>query len=553
MAKIAFFDIEADNLIPKITTLHVAVVKGVNEEPKMFYTVKDLIAELNKYDIIVGHNCLAFDIPALTMISGIHHSWIKPVIHDTCVMSRLLWPDRAQHPAGGSSLEAWGKHLGLHKGDHTDFTKLSPEMIAYCIQDVLITEQIYNKLLPLVEACPHAFNLELSTARIVGQQIGNGFGFSTLDANCLMADLNCQLADVTEALRKAFPPKEIPLKTKVKYVDFNPGSRDMIAAALIKKYKWRPTEFTETGKPKIDETVLDGLDYPEAAILSKYFMLDKRKSQLESWLEAEHNGRIHGSVNTNGAVSGRMTHSGPNMAQVPRCGSPLGYECRSLFRPTNPNWVQVGADASGLELRMFAHYLAAFDNGAYAKVVCEGDVHTHNQTMAGLKTRDQAKTFIYGLLYGAGDAKVGKIVDGTISDGTRLKNQFKRQVPAYAKLLNQLEYVTAQRGFLRGLDSRPLPVRSAHSALNLLLQSAGAVVMKQALVILNDRLNALYPGRYAFMANVHDEWQIECDRDISSDVGRIACESITEAGVVLNLQCPLKGEYKIGNNWAETH
>jgi DNA polymerase I-like protein with 3'-5' exonuclease and polymerase domains len=173
--------------------------------------------------------------------------------------------------------------------------------------------------------------------------------------------------------------------------------------------------------------------------------------------------------------------------------------------------------------------------------------------MAGLKTRDQAKTFIYGLLYGAGDAKVGKIIEGSVADGARLKNQFKRQVPAYAKLLNQLEYVTAQRGFLKGLDGRPLPVRSAHSALNLLLQSAGAVVMKQALYILDNELYGLYPGRYAFMANVHDEWQIECEPQIAEKVGQLACEAIAAAGGILDLKCPLKGEFKIGNNWAETH
>lgn len=551
--KTVFFDIEADNLIPRITKLHVAVVKEAGRDPKIVYTVQDLIEELNQYDVVVGHNCLAFDIPALCMIAGVHPLSIKPFVHDTCVMSRLLWPDRNQHPAGGSSLEAWGKHLGIPKGEHSDFTQLSPEMIAYCMQDVNITEQIYNRLKPQVDAYPHAMALEHATAGIIGRQISNGFGFDVQAATCLMADLNMQITEVTEELRRVFPPKEIPLKTKTRYVDFNPGSRDMIASAFIKKYKWKPTEFTETGKPKIDETVLDSLPYPEAAVLSRYFMLDKRKSQLASWLEAVHDGRIHGSVNTNGAVSGRMTHSAPNMAQVPRCGSPLGQECRSLFKPTQPGWVQVGADASGLELRMFAHYLAGFDDGAYAKVVCDGDVHTHNQTMAGLKTRDQAKTFIYGLLYGAGDAKVGKIIEGSVADGARLKNQFKRQVPAYAKLLNQLEYVTAQRGFLRGLDGRPLPVRSAHSALNLLLQSAGAVVMKQALYILDNELGGLYPGRYAFMANVHDEWQIECDPSIAEDVGRIACKSIEAAGVTLNLKCPLKGEYKIGNNWAETH
>lgn len=547
--KIAYFDIETDNLIPKLTTFHVGVVKSdghhrVHLDPQSF------VDDLYDHDVIVGHNVLAFDMPAMAMLG---YPIDNKIVYDTCVMSRLLWPDRNTHPAGGSSLKKWGEHLRMPKGDHTDFSMLSNEMIEYCKNDVDITEAIFDKLGPLIAEIPRASNIEHAVARIIGGQIGNGFGFDLDKAQALMADINLKISDVTTSLQSVFPPKLIPLKTKVKEIPFNPGSRDMIASALIKKYKWKPTELTETGKPKIDEAVLDSLPYPECKLLIEYLMLDKRQSQLLSWLEAAHNGRIHGSVNTNGAVSGRMTHSDPNMAQVPRCGSPLGSECRSLFKPTRDGWVQVGADASGLELRMFANYLAAFDNGAYSKVVCEGDVHTHNQQMAGLKTRDQAKTFIYGLLYGAGDAKVGKIVDGTVSDGARLKDQFKRQVPAYAKLLNQLEFVTAKRGFLRGLDNRPLPVRSAHSALNLLLQSAGAVVMKEALVVLDTILSSKYPGKYQFMANIHDEWQIECEEVIANDVGETACSAITIAGQNLGLKCPLKGEYKIGNNWMETH
>lgn len=547
--KIAYFDIEADNLIPKLTTFHVGVIKSDGQH-RVHLDPQSFVDDLSEHDVLVGHNVLAFDMPAMAMLG---HPINNEIVYDTCVMSRLLWPDRNTHPAGGSSLKKWGEHLNMPKGDHTDFSMLTNEMIEYCKNDVDITEAIFSKLSPLVAEVPRASNIEHSVARIIGNQIGNGFGFDVDKAQALLLDIHYKVNKVTEELQSVFPPKLVPLKTKVKEIPFNPGSRDMIASALIKKYKWKPVEFTETGKPKIDETVLDSLPYPECKLLIEYLMLDKRHSQLLSWIEAVHNGRIHGSVNTNGAVSGRMTHSDPNMAQVPRCGSPLGSECRSLFKPTQDGWVQVGADASGLELRMFAHYLAAFDNGAYSKVVCEGDVHTHNQQMAGLKTRDQAKTFIYGLLYGAGDAKVGKIVDGTVSDGARLKDQFKRQVPAYAKLLNQLEFVTAKRGFLRGLDNRPLPVRSAHSALNLLLQSAGAVVMKEALIILDTKLSSMYPGRYQFMANIHDEWQIECDESIANEVGAIACDSIKQAGQNLGLKCPLKGEYKIGNNWAETH
>lgn len=547
--KIAFFDIETDNLIPKLSVFHVGVVKS-DGQYAVHLDAKSLADDLARYDVIVGHNALAFDIPAMSILG---HPVINDRVYDTCVLSRLLWPDRNQHPAGGSSLKAWGEYLKMPKGDHSDFSRLTPEMIQYCKNDVDITEKIFNCVMQMIAEIPVAVAIEHDTAKIVGRQMANGFGFDAMKADILMADLTMQLAGLTEELQRVFPPKEIPMKTKIKYIPFNPGSRDMISAAFIKKYKWRPTELTETGKPKIDETVLEGLPYPEAEPLCRYFMLDKRKSQLASWIEANHNGRIHGSVNTNGAVSGRMTHSDPNMAQVPRCGSPMGEECRELFKPVHEGWVQVGADASGLELRMFAHYLAAFDDGAYAKVVCDGDVHTHNQRMAGLKTRDQAKTFIYGLLYGAGDAKVGKIVNGSVSDGARLKHQFKTQVPAYAKLLNQLEFVTAKRGFLRGLDARPLPVRSAHSALNLLLQSAGAVVMKKALVILDEDLSRRFPSSYRFMANIHDEWQIECDPSVADDVGRAACNAIRKAGEELALKCPLKGEYKIGNNWAETH
>lgn len=554
--KTAFFDIETNSLLKDVSKFWVGVIKH-NNDFTLYYTADDLISALSQYDVIVGHNCLMYDIPALKKLGSIDPYGLKCKIFDTCVMSRLLWPDRSTHVAGGSSLEAWGNYLKMPKGSHSDFSCLTSEMIDYCKQDVNITEKIFNTLIQASSQYPEAMAIEHSTSRIIGQQVLNGFGFDYHAACNLMAELQTKKAEVTEELQLAFPPKEIQLKTKVRSIPFNPGSRDMIASALIKKYKWKPKQFTETGKPQIDESVLEGLQYQETGLLISYLTIDKRIGQLRQWLDAavETNTgySVHGDVNTNGAVSGRMTHSNPNMAQVPRCGSPYGSECRSLFCPTQSTWVQVGADASGLELRMFAHYLAYYDNGAYAKVVCEGDIHTHNQKAANLKTRDQAKTFIYGLLYGAGDEKVGKIVDGTKADGASLKASFKKQVPAYSKLLNTLEYKVASSKQLNGLDGRPLPVRSAHSALNLLLQSAGAVVMKKALYLMDNELSSLYPNRYRFMANIHDEVQIECPEDIANHVGQIAISSITKAGEVLNLRCPLKGEFKIGRNWKETH
>jgi DNA polymerase I-like protein with 3'-5' exonuclease and polymerase domains len=342
-------------------------------------------------------------------------------------------------------------------------------------------------------------------------------------------------------------------RLKDSVVTFNPGSRQQIGERL-KELGWKPKEFTETGIPKIDETVLAGIKIPEAQVIAEYLMLNKRISQIESWMEAVgKDGRVHGKVITNGAVTGRMTHSSPNMAQIPNSSSIYGPECRECWTVEDGN-VLVGCDASGLELRMLAHYMK--DEG-YVRTVTEGnskdgtDVHTVNQRAAGLSTRDNAKTFIYAFLYGAGDAKIGSIVGGTAKDGTKLKAKFLAQTPALARLLQRVS-VQASKGWVPGLDGRRIWVRSEHAALNSLLQGAGAIVMKKALVIFDDKRKAnKWPVKY--VVNVHDEAQLECPKDISEEVGKAFKQSIIEAGEHYKLRCPLDGEYKIGRNWRETH
>jgi DNA polymerase I-like protein with 3'-5' exonuclease and polymerase domains len=216
--------------------------------------------------------------------------------------------------------------------------------------------------------------------------------------------------------------------------------------------------------------------------------------------------------------------------------------------------VLVGADASGLELRMLAHYMKDDD---YVKTVVEGsskdgtDVHTKNQKAAGLQTRDQAKTFIYAFLYGAGPDKIGAIVGGSARDGRRLTTAFLKATPALQRLRDTVAKY-AGKGFVPGLDGRKIWVRSEHSALNSLLQGAGAIVMKQALVLLDKNIRA-QKLRAKFVANVHDEWQIECHPDDADAVGKLAVQAIRDAGVHYNLRCPLDGEYKIGKSWRQTH
>jgi len=187
----------------------------------------------------------------------------------------------------------------------------------------------------------------------------------------------------------------------------------------------------------------------------------------------------------------------------------------------------------------------------YTHEVVDGDIHTVNQHAAGLSTRPQAKTFIYAFLYGAGDAKIGSIVDGSSRDGKRLKDKFLANTPKLQQLKDNVA-TAASRGYLMGLDGRKVYVRSEHAALNTLLQSAGAIMMKKALLIL-DEYAKLWGIDYEFVGNIHDEFQVEVREDQAHEFGRLAVASMQAAGIQLNLRCALDGEYKVGNNWADTH
>ena len=331
--------------------------------------------------------------------------------------------------------------------------------------------------------------------------------------------------------------------------------KDFICVLLIiqigeylQDFGWEPLEHTPTGQPKIDEKILSQIKgIPEAEVISEFLMIQKRISQISSWFKEldEDTFRVHGFVNHNGTITGRMTHRNPNMAQIPSSSSSYGKECRACW--TIPKGYKlVGIDASGLELRMLAHYM---NDEEYTNEILNGDIHTTNQKLAGLESRNQAKTFIYALLYGAGDAKLGTVAGGGKSVGRNLRKSFISNLPSFKALKDRVAGASA-KGYLKALDGRKLYIRSEHSALNTLLQGAGAIVMKQALIILNDKIKDLDAH---FVANVHDEWQIEVREDQADEVGRLGVEAIIEAGKVLELKCPLDGEYKTGDNWSETH
>lgn len=639
-------DLEADNLLPKVTRIHCIVTKDIDTgEVRRFRhgakkgsTIEDGLKYIAKAEIIVGHNLVGYDLEA---IKKLYPGFIyRGDIFDTLIVSCLIFTNLKEVDGlqrrippqlwGLHKLEAWGHRLGTLKGTYgkqeNAWDKWSQEMEDYCELDVQLTHAL-ARLLQQKNYADSAIELEHDFKKIIVQQEIHGIRIDLDGANKLTAQLQAARAVLTEKLRQVFPAKVETMKTPAYYTVpglmsdfptkgaalkacreaqlpaasitagplrtkdhlFNPASRDQIADRLKERYDWKPKKFTDTGKAQIDEGILALMKYPEAPLLTQYLVTEKTLGQLAEGkgavMKLASGDRVHGSVFTNGAVTGRCTHSKPNMAQTPSVTmmkgadgkkAPLlgldggfGWEFRSLYL-ADVDQVLVGWDASGLELRCLAHFLAMFDGGAFGKVLLEGDVHTTNQNAAGLFLRDSAKTFIYAFLYGAGDEKIGSIVrqdaidagkpipKGTLRDlGAGLRARFLKNFPALGRLKKLIDATLAQRPYLIGLDGRMLHVRSKHAALNTLLQSAGAILMKKACVFqhqfLTEEKGYVFHRDFSFVLNIHDEIQATCLKAIAEIVGQSGPASLKKAGEFFDFQCRLDGEYKIGPSWAATH
>lgn len=645
--KVRLFDIETNGLLEQLNKVHCLVIKDATTgqvfscaDQEGYLPVQAGLELLEEADLVVGHNIIKFDLPALKKVYPRFEIPVEKV-RDTLVLARLVWSDlfdrdmgvirKGKLPAklrGSHSLKAWGFRLGVLKddfGETSDWQFWSPEMQSYCEQDVEVTDALWRKI-QTKEPAERAVTLETWFAHIIALQERFGFRFDVRKASDLYARLAHERLGLDKQLCEIFrpwyvnaglvTPKRDNRKTgltagatycKVKLQEFNPSSRQQIADRLMKLYGWEPKEQTDKGHPKVDETVLSKLPYEPARLLARRFLLEKRIGQLaegeQAWLKLERNGRIHGSVNTIGAVTGRCTHSNPNIAQVPSVRAPYGQECRELFG-VDPGWKQVGADAQGLELRCLAHYMARYDGGAYAKLLLEGDIHSFNAAAlfgfepdefvrcrkdetplievadshkgSGVflqnlspgerKTvpvkayyeylRGIAKTFIYAFLYGAGDEKIGSIVGKGAKEGRRLKDNFLSKTPALKRLREDVVAAVRKRRYLIGIDGRKLHIRSEHAALNTLLQSAGALLVKQATINLYRELSTrgyVFGKHWAMIAHVHDEYQLQVREHLAEEIAQVAVWSFQQAGRDFNWRCPLDGEAKIGNNWAECH
>ena len=544
--RVVFIDIETDSI--DATQIYCAVTL----ENSMFTewaTGKGLQEYLGNA-VVVAHNGLSFDFPVLAKLWGIRLKMEN--MRDTLILSMMDNPARE----GGHSLKAWGQRLGCEKIEFDDFSTYTPEMLEYCKQDVLLCSKVYH----LLEASMSKFS-EKSISdehrmRIVADRISdNGFELDKDKAVKLYNDLVLEQEQIESECRNLFPPiveerysDKTGKRLKDKITEFNPASRQQIASRLI-ELGWVPTDLTPTGQPKVDEKTLSNCSIPVAETLATYFMLQKRSALVKSWVKScTDENRVHCKYRTLGAITNRMSCVDPNLQQVPAVRVQYGKECRELFKAATGNKL-LDTDAAGLELRVLAHYM---NDDKFTKEVLEGDVHTANQRMAGLDTRDQAKTFIYALLYGAGDAKIGAVVNGSAKDGAELRSRFMSNMPAYKRLSEAVIRKGESQGKLKAIDGRVLRVRSGHASLNTLIQGSSAVLMKKWFMYVDHYLRRRRI-RSKIVAMIHDELVLESsEKDVDATTESVIL-SISQVNKAYGLRCKLECDVQVGNNWSEIH
>jgi DNA polymerase I len=529
------FDLETNGLYDEVTTIHCLVLHDLNRDQTFTYGPDSIavgLEHLATADVLIGQNILFYDIPVIRKLYPFY-TFAAARIIDTLITTRLIWPkeklydmDTEQYTQvppklrGSASLKAWGYRLSDYKINFKDFKEYSEEMLAYCIQDVNVTTQLFRHTQK--QTCSEAaLKLEHDFALAIEKQIRSGFPFDVDACLDLVDDLRTKQATLEAHLKELFPPKKIETVfvpkvnnagrgyvkgqpfTKVMHEEFNPGSRQQIVDRLQTKYGWVPEKSTEKGNPSIDDDVLSALPYPEAKPLAEYMLIKKRLGQIadgnNAWLKLvnDETGCMHGDVVTNGCITGRCAHRNPNMGQVPAGYSEYGKECRGLFHAPD-GWTLIGVDAKALELRCLAGYLAYWDGGEYARVVTDEsiDIHTYNSTLT-------------------------------------------------------------ERKYLIGLDRRALYCRSSFKGLNVLLQSAGAILMKQVVVNIHDNieqnLGLPYGKNWEQLLMIHDEVQLTCYSEYTEAIREQAMMAFPQAQEFFDFHCLIEGDSRVGHTWADTH
>ena len=626
--KITAVDIETDDLDAQhiwiivcqdTQTKAVEIFRNPTSDPVEAMRFKHYCHHYNKF---VFHNGIGFDVPVINRLLG--YTINEKDVVDTLIVSRLI----NFEISGGHSLDAWGKRLGLHKGDFKDFAGgLTKEMEDYCINDVAVTVKLFERFKSVImdKQWAKALRCEHDIQIVCEQMRRNGFAFDADTAEKMLVEILDRMDQLQDQFQIDFPPvlKEVKrIKYRVKadgslyksvtdaleaYPQTNKDGDDLVCfdwvefSASSPKQRierlweagWKPYEKTkghiaferEGGGPDkakhytyygwtCSENNLNTL--PDTApsgakALAEWLTLDGRRSSLVEWLGCvASDGRIHGRFNHIGAWTGRLSHAAPNQANIPAAfhGDPktaveevkAKYDgpFRSLWKVEDGNWL-VGTDAEGIQLRVLADLMQSEE---YVHAIISGrkedetDIHNLNRKALGLShiTRDDAKTFIYAFLLGAGNAKVGQILRVSSKQAQAAVFNFMESISGLKKLKTRVIPQIAERGYFRGYDGRKVIVPSEHKTLAGMLQNGESTIMKHACLkwiadAEREKIN------FKLVTWPHDEWQTEVvgSRDAAERLGEIQRKAIEWAGTDLGLMCPLAGSTDIGKNWFDTH
>lgn len=559
-------DIETDSL--DATQILCIVVKEIDSGAVKWWKAPydDFIEYSKTVTLWWGHNFLLFDAPVLRRLLNI----TIPVssIRDTRVLSRLFHPAIGTKLAtdmekGGHSLADWGTRLRHPKMEWSDFSAFSDGLLKYCINDVELTDKLRRYLQERGKNYSElSINIEHEVSWILYQQQLNGFQYDVQKSLLLRAKLADENAKAEKEILSFFAPKvkkvaERKKWTTIKFETFNLASPKQVQERLAPY--WEPYVKTPAGQWKVCEenlaTIRDDAPAP-IRNLHKWSVLNKRLQALKTWLDASgEDDRIHGVVESSGTWTYRAIHYDPNTANITgvktKKGEPAlyGKECRELWT-SRDGYCLVGTDAKSIQLRVLAHHIG---HPAYIHEVVDGDIHSKNmEYMEGrCPTRAQAKTFIYAWLLGAGYGKLSSVLGCSKEEAYTAVNLMINRTPGLTEFLDK-KRVLASFGWTRGLDGRVLFLPSEHLALTAFLQEGESTVMKLANILWHKKATELGLD-FKQVAFVHDEWQTEVRQDQAVQLGELQIQALRDTTKILNLKCPMDGEYRVGKNWAETH
>lgn len=592
-------DIETDG-IENCKHIWCCVCRDVDtDELKVFREGDEEAAKeyFKEYQRVIGHNFIGFDSYWLRTLWGIH----IPVtnIIDTLVLSRLSDSSRKSH-----SLRDWGERLGVYKDHNEDWTHWSKEMEDYCIQDVNVNLAVYRQLQKDLRGFSReSIEIEQLSQYLLSLQYRHGFKLNSEMALSIKSEIDNRYFQIIERLKELFPPRKIKkYDTKLWKVRLtkdgkpNAVSQRILDSGFVEKaedegedlyrrfkYEWKefnidsPTEiverlkdywepfiFTPTGQPKVCEENLDTLKESapdELKLIKECKVLKSRSTLIQSYFDAcDSNDRVHGTVMSIGTATHRMAHRNPNTGNIPSKGL-YGSVCREMYTVDKGRKL-VGCDASNIQLRGLCHYMRD-ENLKYN--ILHKDMHYYFSQLYGLNPLDKdyneedsdmvagrkkGKTCTFAIIMGAGEARIGRLL-GSAKKGKEAFDNLRKNCKGWTKFKQELEY-RAKIGYFIGLDGRKIPLKNSHFAMSTYLQAFESVCMKWAMIEAYRRIKKA--GLDAFqVAVVHDEMQWDCAEKDAEAVGIILRQCIRDAGEHFNSFCPLEGEYKIGDNWLETH